>query len=571
MSGTEEIVHRIDRRTVLKHAGVGGAAVVAWTTTGAAADDTATEAPSTDAYESILDDADGSGSEDDPYVLTDVVELQAMQAAPDAHYELGGTIDASITHEWNETTAITDEVGRGFDREFYLSYRSFRESTVELLLDGSPVDERSYTLESDGRITVEEELSDEAAPVVATYTLSEPVFRGFVPIGDGDNDPFTGHFDGRGHEIRGLAVDRVAAHSVGLFASLQGTVRNLALVEADANGTSRVGALAGHCSDAVVRNVSVTGTVDGNDREETEERSVGGAVGTLQESTIEATEADVDVTGTDSVGGLVGGATESSVTNCRASGDVISLLSTDIALGGRGSVGGLVGSNWEGEIRESSATGDVVGVSQVGGLVGSANDEGRIVDCYATGAVDGGDGNHIGGLTGEIQASTVERSYAVGEVTGDSSSVGGLTGFVRQGGDDAENVLRASYWADDLVTQSASYGRIQYEDNTTVEDIEALSAAEMRGESAESTMSALDFEATWRSSDSDEFPELRARLEEIGSREPVTPTPTATLEPTPTEPTDDDGGVRAGALAGVLAGLVGGVRVLRWLDGRESS
>jgi PGF-CTERM protein len=64
-------------------------------------------APSRDEYETILDEMDGSGSEGDPYIVTNVVELQAVEGDVEAAFALGNDIDASQTSDWND--------GEGFD------------------------------------------------------------------------------------------------------------------------------------------------------------------------------------------------------------------------------------------------------------------------------------------------------------------------------------------------------------------------------------------------------------------------------------------------------------------------
>ena len=43
----------------------------------------------------------GSGTAEDPYIIEDVDDLQAMENDPTAYYELGGDIDASPTQGWN--------------------------------------------------------------------------------------------------------------------------------------------------------------------------------------------------------------------------------------------------------------------------------------------------------------------------------------------------------------------------------------------------------------------------------------------------------------------------------------
>lgn len=49
----------------------------------------------------------GAGAEIDPYIITNVEELQQMKNDLDAYYELGNDVDASETYTWNE--------GRGFE------------------------------------------------------------------------------------------------------------------------------------------------------------------------------------------------------------------------------------------------------------------------------------------------------------------------------------------------------------------------------------------------------------------------------------------------------------------------
>lgn len=57
-----------------------------------------------------LDDLEGEGTEDDPYVITTVEELQAIEQDLDAHYVLGNDIDASETEEWNDRQGF-DPIG----------------------------------------------------------------------------------------------------------------------------------------------------------------------------------------------------------------------------------------------------------------------------------------------------------------------------------------------------------------------------------------------------------------------------------------------------------------------------
>jgi filamentous hemagglutinin family protein len=262
---------------------------------------------------------------------------------------------------------------------------------------------------------------------------------GFVPIGSDSYTPyyrntFTGNFDGKGHAIKGLAINSTDSN-VGLFYNLGGNVSNLNLVGGNIVTTgSSVGGLAGYQSAGTITNVTSSVAINGNS-------NVGGLVG-VADGNIVGSSASGAVGGTGSnIGGLVGlqgyqhrGTT--TITQSFATGNV-----TDIS--GRGdSVGGLVGSS-TGTIDQSYATGTVSGLgtgpgvggtNTVGGLVGfleglnnGTNAIAAITNSYATGDVLGTSAD-IGGLVGQIYGGNVSNSYAKGKVSGTNLNVGGLIG-----------------------------------------------------------------------------------------------------------------------------------------------
>lgn len=223
----------------------------------------------------------GDGTEDDPYVVTDVHELQAIDHDRSAHYELEGDVDAS-----------------------------------------------GETLE---------------------------------PIGDG-TEPFTGHFDGNGYTISGVAIDAPTDQHVGLFGAVDGgVVENVHLSDADVHGEEFVGALVGvnagqvHAASA---SGSVTGTAD-----------VGGLVG-VADGPVTESAAMVDVEGSSAVGGLVGFNSCGPISDTWAGGSVT----------GDELVGGLVGEN-HCTVTRSYATGDVSDAIDAGGAIG-AHVAGSVSDTY---------------------------------------------------------------------------------------------------------------------------------------------------------------------------------------------
>ncbi|WP_059412904.1 GLUG motif-containing protein [Cupriavidus basilensis] len=270
--------------------------------------------------------------------------------------------------------------------------------------------------------------------------------KGFEPLeGSGD---FTGIFDGLGHVISELTINRPSQSYVGLFsAANNAAIRHVGLDGVSVEGKDGVGGLVGQfASDgsgkARIDNVWVTGNVKGQGS------FVGGLVGYNKASAggtidIDNTWTSGAVSGTLNVGGLIGFNTgdngTANISNAHASG----------AVTGQNSVGGLIGVNSANNgatvsIGNAYATGNVTtGPGQslnVGGLVGlnSAKSGGtaKISNAYATGTVKGN--NLVGGLVGLNQAlrgggtastgtASIRNAYATGAVTG-GASVGGLVG-----------------------------------------------------------------------------------------------------------------------------------------------
>ena len=66
-------------------------------------------------YSEILNNTDGEGTSSNPYVLTKLDELQAVQGDLSSHYVLGNDIDASETEMWNSGAGFTP-IGNSSDQ-----------------------------------------------------------------------------------------------------------------------------------------------------------------------------------------------------------------------------------------------------------------------------------------------------------------------------------------------------------------------------------------------------------------------------------------------------------------------
>ncbi|MDZ7617815.1 MAG: GLUG motif-containing protein, partial [Patescibacteria group bacterium] len=239
--------------------------------------------------------------------------------------------------------------------------------------------------------------------------------RGFVPVGNGST-AFTGTFDGNGHAISGLVINRPTTTFVGLFGRTYGaTISNVGMQGGSVSGFEYVGGLVGYNNRSTITNAYATGTVAAS------RHYVGGLVGfNCNYSTITNAYATGSVSGNDYVGGLVGyNYNQSTITNAYATGSV----------SGNCHVGGLVGANNYSTITNAYATGSVSGYDCVGGLVGYNYNYSTITNAYATGNVSssGGYGRYVGGLIGLNDHSTVSDCHATGSVVGDQD-VGGLVG-----------------------------------------------------------------------------------------------------------------------------------------------
>jgi filamentous hemagglutinin family protein len=203
------------------------------------------------------------------------------------------------------------------------------------------------------------------ANVNASATSGWNSGQGFLPVGN-TIALFTGTFDGLGHTIDGLTINRTTG-SVGLFGfvSTTGRLRNVGLTAVSiANTGSYTGGLAASFY-GVVSNSYVTGTVNGG-------ANVGGLVGSNSGS-ISGSHAIVTVSGTSygNIGGLVGNNSSSgSISDSHASGAVSGTSTSN--------VGGLVGGN-SGTVSNSHYNIDSVTLN---GATGEVTPDGLYQDQY---------------------------------------------------------------------------------------------------------------------------------------------------------------------------------------------
>lgn len=265
---------------------------------------------------------------------------------------------------------------------------------------------------------------------------------GFRPVG-GNGSEFTGSFNGNGHTISGMMINRTGSNYVGLFGFTTGaTISNVTLSGGSVVANSNVGALIGYMSGGSVSSSASSMTVTAVS---TAESNAGGLIGTIDGGAVSLSSASGNVTGAGYqtggfVGYLINGGT---VTTSRATGSVTGTNTNS----GFGYVGGFVGGNGYsggsgGTISQSYATGTVTGSGgTIGGFVG--HNEGVITDSYATGRVIGlASADNIGGFVGvNFVNGTITNAYSTGYVTG-SAGVGGFAGW----NNNSASAITNAYW-----------------------------------------------------------------------------------------------------------------------------
>ncbi|RUR29790.1 filamentous hemagglutinin N-terminal domain-containing protein, partial [Vreelandella andesensis] len=218
--------------------------------------------------------------------------------------------------------------------------------------------------------------------------------EGWEPIGIDFDNSFIGTFDGLGHSVSSLNINRPDESYAGLF----GYVSNNS--ETPTTTIKNIG----------VMNAKITG---------------------------------------DRVGGLVGSAEYSNFENIAIS---------NIEINADEFSGGLIGYLWNDDgrynwnsndisIKSTYSSGNINATNgYAGGLIGEAYSEDglriHIADSYSSAQVNGN--NALGGLLGSAEAVTIKNSYASGAVNGTGDNLGGLVGRAYQSGDDVS--ILNSFW-----------------------------------------------------------------------------------------------------------------------------
>jgi len=361
---------------------------------------------------------DGEGTADNPYNISNCLELNETRDNLTAYYQLTTNIDCSDTINWND--------GAGFEPmatiwafPFAGTLDGNNFNITDLYINRSSTDVGLFRYLS-GIVNnigiVDANITGSSGGIITT-SLSGIINHSFVTgdiVGDQNIGLLAGTMTASGEILNSHAFGTIIGTTYvgGLVAQKYGIVNNsYAIVNITAE--DYVGGLVGY-NEGPVENSYTAGNIDSTDAE------VGGLIGENYGAVTNCSSSSNVNTTEDYAGGLVG-YNYGNISSSFATGDV----------SGEGyAMGGLIGYFSEGVVTSSYATGNVVAEYSAGGLVGETNSFQLIDSCYATGNVtttDSADA-YAGGLVGDSSTGNISNSFSTGNVNGTGSYVGGLVG-----------------------------------------------------------------------------------------------------------------------------------------------
>jgi hypothetical protein len=414
----------------------------------------------------------GTGTQTNPYQITNISQLQEINNDLDARYVLANDIDASDTINWNNGEGF---VPIGNIQPFIGTFDGQNHTITDLYIKSSSnsglFGQTTYSsIKNVGLINININVSDEEV-----YAIGGLI--GVNDTGTITNSYVTGTISGTRY-IGGL----VGMNYLGEIANSYTTVSIYG-----SQNDEGTGGLVGFDAGGRIYNSHATGNINGSGY-------VGGLIGKYLGSTST---------------GLVEGLNIAEIRNSYATGNVTNYTNS-------GATGGLVGENTDGYLYNVYSTGNVSGKVSVGGLVGS-NSFGRIANAYSTGDVNGNDGFCIGGLVGSSTDGYIIYSYTTGNVTGGKTGwIGGLAGYIQSG---LRTTITSSYWDVNTTGQSSSAG---VEGNATSSGLGSITGGEGKTTSQmkkQSTFIGWNFVNTWMINEGVDYP----RFKNIWQKSPILP------------------------------------------------
>lgn len=330
------------------------------------------------------------------------------------------------------------------------------------LVNGTLTDGTAQNLKANAVLTADITVNEDLLTSINTEedgnVTNGSSFKAWRPMGMADENGegyYKGIFDGNGHSISGLYVNRDEAADdvhiwfkscIGLFGYYSGVTRNLSVLDSYMRGEDCIGGIFGYNDGGTIQNCYSAATVCGDSY----------------------------------IGGICG----------RSEGDSIieNCYNTGYVYGTTRSIGGICGDNYS-TIESCYNIGIVNGEFNVGGIVGVSSGLGNTIwikDCYNRGNVIG-DTKDIGGIGGYIGYSLVENCYSQATVSG-NTNVGGICG------DGRADTFQNTYYDSNLYTGDAlGY----YSEDATIKQTEGKSSQAFESGEIAYLLQAGREEAIW--------------------------------------------------------------------------
>ena len=298
--------------------------------------------------------------------------------------------------------------------------------------------------------------------------------QGWLPIGN-NNSGFRGKFNGNGHTISNLWINRPNTDYIGLFGyiSTGADIQNLKLENADYVGKDYVGGFVGYCNNAnSITSCAFNGKISGNDY-------IGGICGynfnENYDMTISDCLTDSHIKGRDYIGGICGyNYNEAYLNNYnnmipRSSvSDCISYNNID----GRDYIGGIYGYayNYNNSYITTSdcySYNNIDGRDYIGGIYGYSDivyfSHITTSDCYSYNHINGN--NYIGGIHGCSYTNynnngsyiTISDCFTNGRIKG-NESLGGIVGYINYiNGDGNHSIKISKCYSNNSIIEGKNY------------------------------------------------------------------------------------------------------------------
>jgi len=326
-----------------------------------------------------------SGTEEDPYLIYNLADLDAVRCNLNAHYKLMNDIDMSSIENW-------EPIGNNFG-EFYGSFDGNNKALSNLTINKP----NQYFVGLFGAINSAPSLSEE---------------------------------EKKDERIKGK--------------SYTNKIKDLNIINSNVSGKGYVGVLSGTITMSTsIENVHISGEVNGNSL------GIGGVTGYFSESTIENSSSQCNINGGSSVGGIAGCSENSLYLNCYSNGaiygysyeiggitgysysDTIKSCFSAGNIDGTYECGGISGYATESEITNCYSAADIASDYNASGGIAGAVYLSKIINCYNTGIINKEALEYTGGVVGASWDNSQLRnniSIAV-KVVGDNISASRILGY----------------------------------------------------------------------------------------------------------------------------------------------